>query len=113
MYEIISLIKNIEENKDKKEEEIFIGYESIKDIQIKYILRKRPPQNIITTYMFGYESDNPSYNYLKHKIFEEPFGGNILETYYTKNLKYAKVFFESNLKALYEEIGRASCRERV
>ncbi|MCK9216876.1 MAG: DUF4268 domain-containing protein [Firmicutes bacterium] len=108
MYEIINLIKNIEENKDKKEEEIFLGYESIKDIRIKYILRKRPPQNIITTYMFGYESDNPSYNYLKHKIFEEPFGGNILETYYTKNLKYAKGFFESNLKALYEEEGLGS-----
>lgn len=108
MHEIIDFIRNIEENREKKLEEIFLGYESLKDIQIKYLLRKRPPQNMITTYMFGYEADNPSAEYLKHKIFEEPFGGSIVETYYTKNLKYAKTFFIKNLIALYEEEGIAS-----
>ncbi len=108
MYEIISFIGNLEENKEKSDEDIFIGFESIKAIKDKYILKKRPPENMVKTYMFGYELDNPSYNYLKHRIFEEPFGGTVVETYYTQNLIYAKNFFANNIKFLYEEEGLAS-----
>lgn len=105
MYEVISFIRNLEENQGKSEDEIFIGYESIKTITEKYLLRKRPPENMIRTYMFGYESDNPSYDYLKHKIFEEQFAGTIVETYYTQNLKFAKKFFAGNIKSLFESEG--------
>lgn len=105
MYEITAFIKGLSENKDKSDEEIFVGYESLKDIKAKYVLRKRPPQNIVTTYLFGYETDNPSADYLKYKVFEEPFGGTVFETYYTKNLKYAKSFFAENLRAMYESDG--------
>lgn len=107
MYEIITFVKSVPDNKDKTDEEIFLGYESLKDIKTKYVLRKRPPQNIVTTYLFGYETDNPSADYLKYKIFEEPFGGTVFETYYTKNLKYAKKFFAQNLRAMYEADGMA------
>ena len=107
MYEIISYIKKLEDNQEKSDEQIFIGFESIKAITEKYIMKKRPPENMIKTYMFGYEQDNPSYNYLKHIIFEEPFGGTIVETYYTQNLLYAKKFFSRNLDSLYEEEGLA------
>jgi hypothetical protein len=68
-------------------------------------MRKRPPKNIVTTYLFGYETDNPSADYLKYKVFDEPFGGTVFETYYTKNLKYAKLFFQENLRSLYENDG--------
>ncbi|NLN49645.1 MAG: DUF4268 domain-containing protein [Clostridiales bacterium] len=105
MYEIIAFVKNAPDNKDKQDEEIFLGYESLKDIKAKYVLRKRPPQNIVTTYLFGYETDNPSSDYLKYKVFEEPFGGAVFETYYTKNLKYAKSFFADNLRAMLEREG--------
>ncbi|NMA30685.1 MAG: DUF262 domain-containing protein, partial [Candidatus Methanofastidiosa archaeon] len=105
MYEIISFIGNLKENRDKSEEEIFIGFESIKAIKDKYILKKRPPENMVKTYMFGYELDNPSYDYLKYRIFEEQFGGTIVETYYTQNLMYAKKFFANNLDLLYREGG--------
>lgn len=107
MHELVSFVRNVEENKEKSEDEILIGYESIKNIKDKYLLRKRPPENMIITYMFGYELDNPSYDYLKHKIFEEQYGGTIVETYYTKNLKYAKRLFSDNIKTLFEIEGMA------
>ncbi len=105
LYEIVAFVKCITDNKDKRDEEIFLGYESLKDIKSKYVLRKMPPHNIVTTYLFGYETDNPSSDYLKYKVFEEPFGGAVFETYYTKNLKYAKTFFTDNLSAMYIDEG--------
>lgn len=105
MYEIVAFVKALPENAEKDNADIFLGFESLKDIIAKYIARKRPPQNIITTYLFGYETDNPSANYLKYKVFNEPFGGTVFETYYTKNLKYAKNFFSDNLVAIFESDG--------
>lgn len=105
MNEIVVFVKRLVGNRNRLDEEVFLGYESIKDIKAKYILRKRPPHNIVTTYLFGYETDNPSSDYLKYKVFEEPFGGTVDETYYTKNLKYAKDFFADNLRAMYENEG--------
>ena len=105
MYEIVSFVRGLSENADKSDDEIFLGFESLKDIRAKYIVRKRPPQNLVTTYLFGYETDNPSADYLKYKVFEEPFGGTVFETYYTKNLKYAKTFFAGNITAMYEGEG--------
>lgn len=105
MFEIVSFVKGLDNNQGKADEEIFIGFESLKDIIAKYILRKRPPQNIVTSYLFGYETDNPSADYLKYRVFEAPFGGTVFETYYTKNLKYAKSFFAENLRLLYDGEG--------
>ena len=105
MYEIVAFVKGLPDNQDRTDEDIFLGFESLGDIKAKYILRKRPPQNLVTTYLFGYETDNPSANYLKYKVFNEPFGGTVFETYYTKNLKYAKSFFVENLTQRYERDG--------
>lgn len=102
MFELVSFVKKLPDNAEKSDEDIFIGFESLRDIKAKYILRRRPPQNLITTYLFGYETDNPSADYLKYKVFEEPFGGTVFETYYTKNLKFAKGFFAENIDALYQ-----------
>ena len=101
LNEIVIFVNHLPENKHKEDEEIFIGFESLKDIKAKYLVRKRPPQNLISTYLFGYETDNPSADYLRYKIFEEPFEKTIFETYYTKNLKYAKEFFKENLSATF------------
>lgn len=51
----------------------FIGFESVKSFKEKYIVKERPPENLIKTNKFGYERDNPSYDYLKHRIFENPY----------------------------------------
>lgn len=106
MYELVTFVSNLEENQGKSNDEIYIEYESIKEIKEKYIVRKRPPENMVKTYMFSYDgTDNPSSHYLKHKIFEEPYGGNIVETYYTQNLKFAKNFFARQVNSLHEEQG--------
>ena len=105
LNEIIEFVCGLPENEGKSEEEIYLDFESIKDIRGKYVSRKRPPDGMIITYMFGYENDNPSAEYLNYRILGQPFGGTIKETYYTKNLKYAKEFFARELKAFYEVKG--------
>ena len=100
---IAELLKNIPENKDKKDEEIYLGSFSLKAIKEEYLVVERPPQFIIRTYKFSYEVDNPSFQFLKHRIFEEPNSGTIQETFYTLNLENAKNFFTENLANYYEK----------
>ncbi|WP_071848490.1 DUF4268 domain-containing protein [Alkalibacterium sp. 20] len=101
MNEILSFIKQLEENEEKSEDEIVINYETLASIRSKYISQKRPPHNIVTTFLFGYEIDNPSAEYLIHEVFDEPHSGTLVETYYTNNLKFAKTFFSDCLANLY------------
>ena len=103
--EIVSFVENLEDNEEKSAEDIVLCYQTLKAIRVKYISQKRPPQNLITTYLFGYEVDNPSADYLTYKIYEEPFSGTVNETYYTQNLKYAKEFFLDCLIKLYSADG--------
>ena len=105
LNEIICFVRELDENKGKKDDEIVLGYDTLKDVVAKYIYQSRPPMNQITTYLFGYEVDNPSADYLRYKIFGEPYFGTVNETYYTKNIKFAKSFFRENLTALYENEG--------
>ena len=105
LNEIVGFVRSLEENKDKSDKEITLGYETVEEIVSKYICRKRPPNGVVTTYLFGYEVDNPSAEYMKYKVFEEPYSGAVNETYYTKNLKFAKNFFAENIRKLYEESG--------
>ncbi|KAA6310287.1 hypothetical protein EZS27_038385, partial [termite gut metagenome] len=95
---ISELLKDISENKNKKDEEIYLGSFSLKAIKEEYLVIERPPQFIIKTYKFGYEKDNPSFQFLKHKILLEPNSGTIQETFYTLNLENAKSFFKENLQ---------------
>ncbi|UGS22680.1 DUF262 domain-containing protein [Flavobacterium channae] len=98
-------LKSIPENKDKKDEEIYLGSFSLKTIKEEYLVIERPPQFIIKTYKFGYEVDNPSFKFLRHKIFLEPNSGTIQETFYTLNLENAKRFFKENLQNYYDKYG--------
>ena len=105
LHEIVQLVKHTDENRDKPEDTVFFGHESIKDITAKYVMRYKPPNLFVPSYLFGYETDNPSSDYLRHKIYGAPDGGTIIDTYYTRNLKIAKQFFADNLKALYQTEG--------
>ena len=63
----------------------------------KYI--KKETFNGTNQYFFGYTADNPSYEFLKTKIFNEKSASNEKkETLYTTNLEYAKTFFINELK---------------
>ena len=111
LHELIKNYTSIDENKDIPESDVYLGFEAIKDIRAKYISRQMSHNNLRTTYIFGYENDNPSAEYLRYKIFEEKFGGTLKETYYTKNLKSAKSFFEDALSKFYKQKGTEGLNE--
>ncbi|HTA45571.1 MAG TPA: DUF262 domain-containing protein [Bryobacteraceae bacterium] len=66
------------------------------DLIKKYLVQQA---GVSRAYLFGYERDNPSYEYLKTQIIGEPsnqFQGT--ETSYTANLKNAQEFFRKKIK---------------
>jgi len=66
------------------------------DLAKKYLVQQA---GVSRAYLFGYERDNPSYEYLKTQILCEPsnqFQG--IETSYTANLKNAQEFFQKKIK---------------
>lgn len=103
--EMLTLMKGIPENDGKEEDKLYLSIDSLKDIRRKYISQGMPPDNFYTTCIFGYENDNPSAEYLKHYVFGQKYGGALHETYYTKNLKYAKGFFAKELRDYYKIVG--------
>jgi hypothetical protein len=102
---ISELLKSIPENIDKTDDGIYLGSFSLKAIKEEYLVVERPPQFIIRTYKFGYEVDNPSFEYLRHKILGEPNSGTIQETFYTLNLENAKRFLKENLQNYFDKYG--------
>ena len=82
----------------------------LSEIEEKYLFKIKP-NNIIRTYKFGYEVDNPSYEYFKHVILEEPNTGTIDETFYTLNLYNAKEFFNDRITKCVEEYGKEKLEE--
>ena len=102
---LTEILRDIVENEDKEDDEIYLGSFSLKSIKEEYLMIEKPPQFIIKTYKFSYEVDNPSFKFLKHKIFEEPNSGTIQETFYTLNLENSKNFFKENLLNFYEKNG--------
>jgi len=78
-----------------------LNYTPIEDIRRKYIYDSKPEESA-RSYIFGYEKDNPSYEYLKRRIFNETSDQHALdeETIYTKNLQAAKDFFLEELQKL-------------
>lgn len=102
---ISELLKELPENSEKKEEDVYLGSFSLKAIKESYLVIEKPPQFIIKTYKFGYETDNPSFKFLKHRVFLEPNSGSIQETFYTLNLENSKKFFKENLAEFYNEYG--------
>lgn len=82
------------------------------DIQRRFIFDSKD-DGISRSYVFGYEKDNPSYEFLKTKIFcERSSTGRLEETVYTQNLGRAKEYFikiiaslqQSELEILYRKI---------
>ncbi|MFC0049821.1 DUF262 domain-containing protein [Rheinheimera tilapiae] len=86
---IFCIIKKFEAENSK-----FINHTMISDLRRKYIFDCKA-DSIERSYIFGYEKDNPSYEYLKSSIFEETSSIHHATEYtiYTKNLMNAKEFF--------------------
>lgn len=94
---LILLQSIIERAKDKKE----INYTSVSEIRKRYLFDSKDG-GISKSYIFGYDEDNPSYEFLKTKIFNENSSSayHREETIYTHNLAGAKSYFLERLAKL-------------
>lgn len=78
-----------------------LNFTNPSDIKRKFIFDSKDDGGISRSYIFGYERDNPSYEFLKTKIFCERSSSSISqETLYTQNLFNAKQFFANGLANL-------------
>ena len=98
---LVEQIKSIPNNQELKDDSIYLGSYNLKEIKENFIVIAQPPENIINTYKFGYEADNPSFQFLRYNIYNEPSAGSINETFYTLNLENAKQFFKTNIRLYY------------
>lgn len=75
---------------------IIVGADK-KSIIEKYIKVENPNGR---TFIFGYEKDDPSYEFLKANIYKQNAANalNEPETLYTKNLDFAKKYFDDKIK---------------
>jgi len=77
-----------------------LNYTSARDIQRKFVFDSKD-DGISRSYIFGYEEDNPSYEFLKTHVFcEHSSSASSQETIYTHNLEYAKQFFKERVASL-------------
>ncbi len=78
-----------------------LNYTTLGEIRKKFIFDSKD-EGISRSYIFGYEKDNPSYEFLKTKIFNEfpETSATLQETIYTHNLEYAKDFFIQKIETL-------------
>lgn len=83
----------------------YLNGDELNEIRNRYIVEFKKPEKILKAYKFGYESDNPSFEYLRHHILEEEQSGTLIETFYTLNLEKAKNFFDDRLIEFYATKG--------
>lgn len=80
-----------------------LASQSRNDIQNKFILSKAS-DGIRESYIFGYEKDNPSDEFLRTRIFGmHSHSDQQMETLYTRNLRNAKAFFKKKLSKLSQD----------
>ena len=81
-----------------------LNYTTVEEIKKRFIFDSKD-NGISRSYIFGYEKDNPSYEFLKTNIFNETSTSGYSKeiTIYTHNLENAKDFFVKKLKELSKE----------
>lgn len=97
----IILLQCILESVDDSE---LLNYTEKNDIRKKYICEPKG-KGISRSYIFGYEKDNPSHEFLKQIIYGDASINHspTEETIYTKNLSAAKDYFLNKLKELTKD----------
>lgn len=103
LNEIINFVQRLPENKNKTPEEIIFDEESISDIRSKYLIKKRRTENVPDTvaYLFDYEDTNDQSSKCLHNILDPSIGGEVLSSYYTRNLENAQSFFAEAISKFY------------
>lgn len=91
-----AILESVEENAE-------LNYQSIASIRKQFIFFEAD-NRLQQSFIFGYEKDNPSDEYMKTKIFGEHSCSNqFLETLYTSNLSFAKSYFIDRLAGMSVE----------
>ncbi len=107
----VDFIKALPENEDKSEDSIYITDSlSVAAVQDRFLFKVKPTGDHFRTYKFGYTEDNPSYDYLRHRILGEPGAGSLQETFYTLNLTNAKDYFSWQFTELHKKEGLEGIR---
>jgi uncharacterized protein with ParB-like and HNH nuclease domain len=105
-------VKQLDENTGKSDREIYITDSlSLEVVTDRYLFKTKPTGDQYRTYKFGYTVDNPSYDYLRYKIFNEDGSPSIEETFYTLNLRNAKLYFYEQLKERHSKTGNIGLGE--
>jgi uncharacterized protein with ParB-like and HNH nuclease domain len=108
----VELIKGLPENKIEPDASIYVNETlSVAALQERYMFKIKPTGDKFRTYKFGYEVENPSYNYLRFRILGEEGGGSEEETFYTLNLSNAKTYFFEQLRQLHQQKGTEALHE--
>ena len=94
---LVEAVKDQPSNQGIHDSDIYLGAYCLKEIIENYIVSIEPKHRITKTYKFGYEANNPSFEFLRHHVFNEECAGTLQETFYTLNLENAKKFFKENL----------------
>ena len=98
-----SLIDVVCSQENSQENDISLGLDKISQIKEQYICKSNNELSYI--YMFGYEKDNPNSQYLNSEIFGENNHGSIENSFYTRNLLNAKLFFREKINEYYNNNG--------
>ena len=86
-------------NQGKSDDEIILNDTPLSEIISQYLVIKKP-WDIIKTYKFWYEKDNPSFEFFKTRILESETPWHLEETFYTLNLENAKNYFARKVEEL-------------
>lgn len=102
----VDFVRKLPENSDNEDNEIYVSESlSLAVLQSKFLFVNKPTGDQFRTYKFGYTTDNPSYDYLRCKIFGEQGGGSVQETFYTLNLSNARHYFSEQIDELHAQEG--------
>lgn len=103
---LVQAIVEFMERHTPEGEAIYINSEPLEEIRSRFLydVDKSSAAKLVT-YIFGYEKDNPSYEFFKKRILNAENDALVQETFYTLNLENAKQFFQGQLEELYSEDG--------
>ncbi len=102
----VQVLRSLPENECKTDGAIYLTDTlTIADVEGKFLFKDKPAGDAFRTYKFGYTVDNPSYQYMRYRILDEPGSGTVLETFYTLNLANGKHYFREQLRIWYEREG--------
>jgi len=106
LQSLVEQFQALPENEGRSDDEIYVSESlNLQALQSRFLFKCKPKGDQFRTYKFGYTADNPSYDYLRYKVFKETGGGAIQETFYTLNLSNAKLYFSEQLRDLYDSAG--------